>query len=263
VYLKAIRFKIFEIEVMKKITILILIFIIQSAMGQQKMRPLSELINATDSSWPLIEDWVKSAKNKVEILELDTTSDKNALYNTQVTTRSLMGAIIFNTGGLIIDNGWIRILGSGNSKLNRSIPTWNKVKSFKEYGEPAPFLLIADDAIGGFYVLNGGALGKDLGKIYYFAPDSLEYEPLDLTYSEFILFCFNNDLDSFYKGLRWENWKNDVKNLNYDKVYNFVPFLWTKEGKEIEKNSRKEIQIEEQYSMNIDLSKQLNQINGR
>ncbi len=232
-------------------------------MGQQKMKPLSELINTTDSGWPIVENWVKSAKNKVEILKLDSTSDKNALYNTQVTTRSPMGGIIYNTGGIIIDNGWIRILASGNSKLNRSISTWNKGKSFEEYGEPTPFLLIADDAIGGFYILNGGILGEDLGKIYYFAPDSLEYEPLDLTYTEFILFCFNNDLDSFYKGLRWKNWKNDVKNLSYDKVYNFVPFLWTKKGKEIEKNSRKEVPIEEQYSLNLDLSKQLNQPNSR
>ncbi|MCL9806827.1 DUF2625 domain-containing protein [Flavobacterium amniphilum] len=248
---------------MKKISILILIFIVQNLMAQQKMKPLSELINTTDSGWPIVEDWAKSAKNKVEILKLDSTSDEEALYNTQVTTRSPMGAIIYNSGGIIIDNGWIRILGSGNSKLNRSISMWNKGKSFVEYGNPATFLLIADDAIGGFYILNGGALGNDLGKIYYFAPDSLEYEPLDLTYSEFVLFCFNNDLNDFYKGLRWKNWKTDVKNLSYDKVYNFVPFLWTKEGKEIEKNSRKEVPIEEQYLLNIDLIKQLNQTNSR
>lgn len=100
----------------------------------------------------------------------------------------------------------------------------------------------------GFFLLNGGGLGNDLGKIYYLAPDSLEFEPLDLSYSEFLLFCFNNDLDDFYKGLRWKNWKSEVSKLNGDTVFNFFPYLWTKEGKNIEKNSKKEIPIEEQYN---------------
>lgn len=236
---------------MKKTSLLILFFVAQGILGQNKMKPLSELINTTDSSWPIVQEWIKSAKNKAEILELDSATDKNALYNTQVTTRSPMGAIIYYTGGIIIDNGWIRILGSGNSKLTRSISNWNKGKSFKEYGDSPPFLLIADDAIGGFYILNGGAFGNDFGKIYYSAPDSPEYEPLNITYSEFILFCLNNDLNAFYKGLRWKNWEKDLKNLNYDKTYNFYPYLWTKEGKEIEKNAKKIVPVEEQYSLKI------------
>jgi len=221
------------------------------------MRPVDGLINTTDPGWTLVNDWIKSAKNKVEILAVDTTKAKDALYKTQVTTRSPMGAIIYMTGGLLIDDGWIRILGSGNSKLNRTLPDWNKGKSFKEFGQAAPFLLIADDAMGGFFLLNGGGLGKDLGKVYYFSPDNLEYEPLDLTYTDFLNFCFNNNLDEFYKGYRWTNWKEDVSKLSGDKIYNFFPMLWTKEGKDINKVSRKAVPVEEQYDLNLDFRKQL------
>lgn len=168
-----------------------------------------------------------------------------------------MGAIIFMTGGLVVDNGWIRILGSGNIKFNRTLPDWNKGKSFNEFGEAPQFLLIADDAIGGFFLLNGGGLGKDLGKIYYFSSDNLAYEPLDLTYSGFLNFCFNNDLDEFYKGYRWTNWKEEVSKLPGDMVFNFFPPLWTKEGKDFNKNSRKVVPVEEQYSLNIDMRRQL------
>jgi hypothetical protein len=42
-----------------------------------------------------------------------------------------MGAIIYETGGLLVDNGWIRILGSGHKKLDRNLPEWNKGKSIK------------------------------------------------------------------------------------------------------------------------------------
>ncbi len=170
-----------------------------------------------------------------------------------------MGAVIFNTGGLLIDDGWIRILGSGSTKLNRSLPEWNKGKSFDEFGEQPAFLLIADDACGGFFLLNGGGLGKDPGKVYYWAPDNLQFEPLDMGYSDFLLFCFNNDLDQFYEGTRWKNWRTDIAQLAGDKVMNFYPPLWSKEGKDIEKNSKKVIPVQEQYEFNRELSKSMQQ----
>lgn len=225
--------------------------------AQNKMRPVEELINKADPGWTVVEQWIKDAKNKVEILTVDTVKAKDALYKTQVTTRSPMGAVIYMTGGLLVDDGWIRILGSGNVRLNRTLPDWNKGKAFKEFGEAASYFLIADDAVGGFFLLNGGALGKDLGKVYYFAPDNLEFEPMEMSYSQFLLFCFNYDLDNFYKGNRWTNWREEVKKLDGNEVYNFVPFLWTKEGKDINKNKRKEVPVEEQFSLNLDFRKQL------
>ena len=54
-----------------------------------------------------------------------------------------------------------------------------------------------------------------------------------------------------------KNWEKEVKNLDGNEVFNFVPFLWTKEGKNIEKASRKAVPIEEQYKLNLDFRKQL------
>lgn len=237
--------------------IIFVLFITFTVTAQNKMKKADELINKTDPAWKLVQDWIKSAKNKVEILPADPVAAKDALYKTQVTTGSPMGAVVFMTGGLLIDDGWIRILGSGNTKFNRTLPDWNKGKSFKEFGETPSFLIIADDAIGGFYILNGGGLGKDVGKIYYFSPDNLEYEPLDITYSEFLQFCFYNDLSKFYDGNRWKEWREDVSKIKGDEVFNFYPFLWTTEGSDINKNSRKVITIDEQYALNMDLRKQL------
>ena len=237
--------------------IIFVLFITFTVTAQNKMKKADELINKTDPAWTLVQDWIKSAKNKVEILPADPVAAKDALYKTQVTTGSPMGAVVFMTGGLLIDDGWIRILGSGNTKFNRTLPDWNKGKSFKEFGETPSFLIIADDAIGGFYILNGGGLGKDVGKIYYFSPDNLEYEPLDVTYSEFLQFCFYNDLSKFYDGNRWKEWREDVSKIKGDEVFNFYPFLWTAEGSDINKNSRKVITIDEQYALNMDLRKQL------
>ena len=224
---------------MKNFIVFLSIFSNVLLFSQTKMKPLEELINDADPGWKFVSEWIQSAKNKVEILPVNKQKATDVLFKTQVTTSSPMGAIIYETGGLLIDNGWIRILGSGSEKLTRNIAEWNLGKSFNEFGQSVPYLLVADDAIGGFFILNGGEFGNDLGKIYYFAPDTLEYEPLDITYSQFLDFCFNNNLTDFYKGFRWKKWKEDVSKLNADSVYNFYPYLWTKEGKNIEKISKK------------------------
>jgi hypothetical protein len=221
------------------------------------MRPVEELINTKEPGWNLVKAWIDSAKNTVEVLSRDSLKARNALFQLQVTTRSPMGAIVYMTGGLLIDNGWIRILGSGSSRFSRSLPAWNKGKAMKEFGDPMPFLLIADDVIGGFFAINNGAFGNDIGKVYYLAPDTLEWEPLDQTYSEFLLFCFNGDLHTFYENNRWPGWKEDVVKLDGNEVFNFFPPMWSKEGKEIAKSSKKLIPVEEQYNFNLEMRKQL------
>jgi hypothetical protein len=239
------------------ITSFILSLLTLTAFSQNKMRPLDQLVNTSEPGWALVQEWIDKAKNKVEVLPADTARAKDALFKTQVTTRSPMGAIIYSTGGLLVDNGWLRILGSGSPKLNRALPDWNKGKSFKEFGEQPPFLLVADDAAGGFFAINGGAFGKDAGKIYYLSPDNLEWEQLDFTYTEFLHFCFSGNLAEFYKGLRWKGWKTEVADLDGNKVYSFYPYLWTKEGKDINKVSRKPIPVEEQFKFNLEMRRQL------
>ncbi|WP_276965318.1 DUF2625 domain-containing protein [Chryseobacterium sp.] len=239
------------------LTIIIISLFSLTTYGQTKMRSIDELINDKDPGWILVKEWIDSAKNKVEILPVDTNKAKDALYKTQVTTKSPMGSIVYMTGGLLVDNGWIRILGSGSDKLSRSLPEWNRGKTFEDYGQPIPYLLIADDAIGGIFILNGGGLGSDLGKVYYLAPDNLEYEPLDLTYTEFLNFCFNKNLDQFYKGYRWTNWKSEVAKLKGDQVFNFFPYLWTEQGKDNNKVSKKEVPIEESYKLTLEFRKKL------
>jgi hypothetical protein len=161
---------------MKKITaIFIFTFIGLAVFPQYKMRSIDELINKTDPAWPLIRQLIDSAKNKMKILPADSSSASKALYKTQVTTRSIMGSIVYFTGGLLIDNGWIRLLGSGSPKMQRTLPDWNKGKAFKEFGDPPAFFLVADDAAGGYFAINYGSFGKDLENIYYLSPANLEW----------------------------------------------------------------------------------------
>lgn len=105
-------------------------------------RPLAELIDTKDPSWPLVQSWIASAKNKVQVLPKTAGRADSALLAAQVTTRSPMGAVVYETGGILVDNGWLRILGSGSPALNRDLMGWNMDKQ-------KGILLVADDALGG------------------------------------------------------------------------------------------------------------------
>lgn len=225
---------------------------------EKQMRILDELINTNDSAFPILEELISTATNGVEVLPRDAQKAEECLLACQVTTRSFMGAIIYHTGGILIDGGWLRILGSGNKRMTRSIASWNKDKSYTESMAECAFLLIADDAIGGFFAINAGALGSEIGNVYYFAPDTLEWEDLGISYSDFITFALSGNLAQFYETFRWEGWANDVRNLSPDQAYTFVPFLWTKEGENINDCSRATAPMSEVYGFNVDMSKKLN-----
>jgi hypothetical protein len=235
---------------MKKYLILFyLSFYFTNAFCQNKIRTIDDL-TADTSGWTALLDDIKTAKNKVEILP--SSNGKDALYQTQVTTHSYMGAVVYFTGGILVDDGWIRILGSGSPKLKRSLAGWNKGKSFNTLGEQPSFLLIADDADGGFFAINGGQFGKDMGQIYYLAPERLKWEALHIGYTDFLNLCWYGDLNQFYDGLRWKEWHNDLTKLKGDEAFSFYPFLWTVEGKDINKVSRKIVPIQEVYDFLMD-----------
>ncbi len=217
---------------------------------QHTMRSIQELIDEKEPGIELVKEWAKDAKNKIEILPRSLSKAEEALYNTQVTTRSPMGAIVYETGGILIDNGWLRILGSGHEKLDRSLPEWNKGKSFNQYGEQPAFLLVADDVLGGFFALNGGGISTEhLGKVFYFAPDTCEWESTEKGYSDFIYWCFHGDLNLYYKSFFWTGYEKDLAKIKGTEVFNFYPPLWSKEASNIDNCDRRIIPIEEFWDL--------------
>lgn len=168
------------------------------------MRSLTELI-AGDSAWPLVNEWLADAEHPVEVLAAGEDIAAEALLAVQVTTRSPMGAVILNSAGILVDSGWLRFLGSGgHPRLERSLPQWNE-------GRAEGFCICADDVAGGFFALNGGALGAQMGEVFYFAPDTLEWMALGIGYSDFFAWSLSERLEQFYVDLRWPGWREDVE----------------------------------------------------
>jgi hypothetical protein len=220
------------------------------------MRALEELVTTPDPAWPLVQSWIAVASNPVDVLPVDREAGDAALLQLQVTTRSPMGAIVYQTGGLLVDHGWLRILGSGNSRLPRSLPGWNEGKAPSPPGASPPFLLIADDVVGGFFAINGGGLSGNLGNVHYFAPDSLDWQDLESSYSDFVVFALSGDLERFYEDARWPSWRGEVADLPGDRAFSVYPFMWA-DGPPIADRSRRPVPVTELWDLQQDLRRQM------
>jgi hypothetical protein len=215
-------------------------------------RSLEDLLNTEEPAWPLVQSWLREATNPVEVLAPSDPARAEALLAVQVTTRSPMGAVIYETGGLLVDHGWLRVLGSGHGRLPRSLPAWNLGRCWADPDAPAPFLLIADDVVGGFFAINGGALGEDVKNVYYFAPDSLRWEPMGAGYTDVLTWFFAGDLAEFYADYRWPGWEADVAALGGDKGFGIYPPPCTA-GPPYRERHRGVVSLDQLYRLYVDV----------
>ena len=222
-------------------------------------RTLQELLTVDEPAWPQVERWLKDSRIPVEVLRPNEQEAQQALLETQVTLRSPMGAVVYHTGGLLIDHGWLRLLGSGHPRLPRSMAAWNQGRSTTSAGKSLGFWLIADDVVGGFFALNGGGFGPGTGQVFYFAPDTLRWECMNgFGYGEFLVWSLSPNLKTFYQRMYWDGWEAEVSSLKGDEALSIYPFPCAVEGKDIAKCSRKPCPIGEIFSLNVlELPKQL------
>jgi hypothetical protein len=187
------------------------------------------------------------------VLPGDSEGCRAALLQLQVTARSLLGAVVLNSGGMLLHHGWLRVYGGAGGEL----PSLAEVNGFPPEVDPtwAPQagLILAHDVLGGVFALNGMDAGRygrpgEPGQVVYFAPDSLEWEDMEGGYSEFLQWCLTGNLQQFYEGSRWLGWRDDVQNLPGDKVFNFYPFLCA-QAPSIEARSRAAVAIEEAWGL--------------
>ena len=213
------------------------------------MRTLAELTTTDEPAWPWIAELVAGAPS-VRLLPRDPARADADLLGLQITVRSPLGALVHGSGGLLVDRGWLRILGSGSAELPRSVRSWNT--------DGSGLLLVADDVVGGFFAINGGALDGKPGEVFYLAPDTLEWESLERGFSDFLAFALSPAIEQFYESWRYPGWEDDIEMLGGDEAFMFYPFLWA-DGPDIAQRVRKPGPIAEIYALALDMRRQLNE----
>jgi hypothetical protein len=223
---------------------------VRHAFGQQPAMRTGHPPPAEHAGWERILLIAGHSKNKVELLQKDSSRAELALAQSQLGTNTLLGSIIYNSGGILIDGGWIRILGSGCQKLTRSVPEWNAGKLSAMRNEEAFYLLVADDVLGGLFAIKASSKEEleTIGQVFYYGPNGLTWQSTGLSYASFIAYCFSGNLKDFYDDFRWKGWQEDIKTIDCNSVISCYPMLWTREGLQ-QKANRKLLAIETQWNL--------------
>ncbi|MCB9879023.1 MAG: DUF2625 family protein [Planctomycetes bacterium] len=225
-----------------------------------KERGPEELQDLHAPGMQLVREWATRSRNYVEVLAATADGGRRCLHSLQVSDRSPLGAVALATGGLLVDHGWVRVLGSGHARLPRALDLWNGLTDGGgvESAQRLPgALLIGDDALGGFYAIDGGALGAVIGNVCYFSPDQLVWERVASGYADWLSGLLSGDLDEFYSGQRWSDWRSEVAMMPADCAVAIYPPLWRK-GPPVGLRSRAPVPLEELWRLHVvDLPRQL------
>lgn len=218
-------------------------------------RSYAELLS-DDPAWPEVIKSAAAAANGVVVLPFASDAQRRAcLEAIQVTTRSTLGALAHECGGILVDHGFVRVLGSGCERLPRQLAGWNSVVgvSLDDY------IIVADDVLGGIFAIDGsrGVLGKQPGRVHYFAPDSLEWEDTELGFSDFVAWTFSGELDEFYESMRWPGWEQEIAGLPGDRTLSVVPPLWATGRSTLAKRERRPVPAKELWQLQQEFAKAL------
>lgn len=205
---------------------------------------LDELVGVDDSGVPLLTQWL--TESTVDVVALPVEADRRdaCLVDLQVTVHSMLGALAYDTGGLLVDHGWLRMLGGGHADLP-SLAEANGLDDPAAAGEPPEYVVLGWDVVGGVFALDGGGLRGVRGHVCYFAPDALQWEDLGVGHTEFVQWALTGGLETFAQDLRWAGWAADAAAVALDAVYLSDPPLWTAAGQEIDEADRRMTTVDE------------------
>jgi hypothetical protein len=204
------------------------------------VRLLTELLDVDDPAWPEIAAAIAAAPYPVVVLDADPQRADGELLQAQVTTRSWLGSVIHRTGGLVLDHGWLRVLGSGSEQ--------HALASFGEINERiSSGLIVAQDVLGGQFAWTPGTSGKPT--IQYLAPDTLRWEDTERGYGDWLAAMIGGAMTGYYEELRWTEWADKVEACRLDQAINVFPPLWTREGKNNNSVSRRPIPMSQAMSL--------------
>ncbi|MFI9103731.1 DUF2625 family protein [Streptomyces fildesensis] len=205
------------------------------------MRALEELVNVDVPAWPVLQEAFNSAASELEVLPVAERGDGASLLQLQVSAGSALGAMVLHCGGLVVDGGWLRVFGGRSLSPQADLPSLASVNQFPGTVDPAwrpkDGLVVGQDVLGGVFALNGldpAANGRPgvPGQMAYFAPDSLEWEAMDMGFGTWLTWTLSGRLAQFYEGLRWPGRREETAALAGAQGLAVYPFLWSKEAQE-------------------------------
>lgn len=209
---------------------------------------------ASPSVWPEVLSSIQAASVTVSV---GARTERGVVEMTalQAPASTHLGAVILESSGMLVDDGWLRVLGAaGNDSL--SIAAVNGLLP-----ETAPLvpgaLLVAWDVVGGLFAINDRALPGARGTVHYFGPDTLQWLDTGMSYSNFLQWAFSGRLAQFTETLRWLGWRDDVPRLRPDQGILLYPPPWSEEGRDVSSAHRRVVPATELLHLYLEMRDQL------
>lgn len=187
-------------------------------------RGLDELVIAESTVWANIEEWAQQGVNT--ILPITSAEGEARLLDLQMTTWSSQGAVTLYCGGILADHGWLKLFGGGTDEMPALADHITGIEEGRGAG------ICGVDVLGGVFAINWGAFPGDEHRIWYWAPDTLDWQGGNWKHIDLLWAALTGDLDEFYGGLRWPGWQKDVGSLAVDEGFTLTPEPFTVEGRD-------------------------------
>lgn len=198
--------------------------------------------------WNEIYDLISESSKEICVFEGNESVGYMELKRMNIRSLSTLGAIVISSSGISIDN-WLRIVGQENS-ARKGILSYNE---YQKNVVMEKMTIIGQDVVGGLFAINIGKYQEGLKKVWYFAPDTLQWECMDMNYAEFIAWAIQGDTDGFYSSMRWEGWKEDCSKAEFDEMILIYPSLWSNECN-LETAAKKIVSSDELIRMNVEIA---------
>ena len=201
--------------------------------------------------WNEINDLISESHKEICVFDGNESVGYAELKKMNLLSQSTLGVIVIYSSGISIDN-WIRIVGQENLP-HKGIVSFNNNQ--KENVIMEKMTLVGQDVVGGLFGINIGRYEEGLKKVWYFAPDTLQWECMDMSYAEFVAWAIQGNTDEFYGSMRWKGWKEDCSKAGFDEMMLIYPFLWSKECN-LETAVKKVVSSDELIRMNSEYAQE-------
>ena len=152
----------------------------------------------TISAEEMLKGWLIAARKVTAVPCENTMEDEEIIRKMGLTKASLLGCICLNIGYLLCGENNIRILG-GRNRFCDSLIHINEID--KGFSILKNVLVVADTAEGGLFAVNcSDETGAEKGELLYLPPESLIWEPLELSYAAFVMWALESSKADLLQG---------------------------------------------------------------
>ncbi|MCZ7680664.1 MAG: DUF2625 domain-containing protein [Sandaracinaceae bacterium] len=104
-----------------------------------------------------MHEWLALAGERARVLTVDAARGRRVAAALGVSDRALLCAVATELGAVVVDDGWVRVLGGGAEGHEADLASVNGLGDRVVLGLSPGLLIVGFDVLGGVFAMDGGA----------------------------------------------------------------------------------------------------------